>query len=120
MNKVLLIGNLTTDPTLKFTAGDGKAVCNFTLAVQRNFKKDETDFIPVVAWGKLAENTANFTVKGSQVAVSGSLRISSYTTKDGEKKYKTEVLADEVKFLGKKDKTDKGFTPEDDNSDIPF
>lgn len=124
MNKVVLVGNLTSDPTLRFIPGDGKAVCNFTIAVARNFKKDETDFIPVICWGKLAENTANFTSKGSQVAVSGSIRTSNYVNKDGQKVYKTEIQADEVQFLGKKGTKEKadteGFVPVDGDDDIPF
>ena len=102
MNKVVLIGRLTKDPELKFTPGNGTAVTNFILAVDRRFSKDgenEADFIPVVVWGKQAESTANYMTKGKLVAVSGRIQTRSYEAKDGARRYVTEVIADEVKFL---------------------
>lgn len=102
MNKVVLIGRLTKDPELKFTPGTGAAVTTFTLAVDRRFKKDgqqSADFIPVVVWGKSAENTANYMSKGKLMSVAGRIETRSYEVKDGGRRYVTEVVADEVSFL---------------------
>lgn len=130
INKVVLIGRMTKDPELAFTPGAGTAVTKFTLAVNRRFKKDgqtEADFIPVVVWGKQAENTANYMTKGKQVAVSGRIETRSYEAKDGSgKRYVTEVVSDEVHFLEFGDKKPSsgdeygGFTPDDSGADIPF
>jgi single-strand DNA-binding protein len=118
MNKVILVGRLTKDPELKFLPGTGTGVCNFSLAVDRPGKdKKEADFIPVVCWNKLAELVANNLSKGRLVAISGSIRTSNYQAQDGTKRYKTEVYADEVKFLDwPKDKEE--FQQVDDN--CPF
>ncbi|WP_394897759.1 single-stranded DNA-binding protein [Clostridium butyricum] len=108
MNKVVLIGRLTKDPELRFTPGSGAAVTTLTLAVDRyNLKtnQNEADFIPIVIWGKQAENTANYMSKGGQVAISGKIQTRSYDAKDGTKRYITEVVADQfggVQFLGNK------------------
>src|SRR3712207_8062615 len=75
------LGRLTKDPELRFTPGTGKAVATFTLAVNRRFKspgQPEADFLPIVVWGKTAENTANYVGKGSQVGVSGAIHTRSY------------------------------------------
>lgn len=133
MNRVVLIGRLTKNPELKFTPGAGKAVTTFTLAVNRRYKKDgqqEADFIPIVVWGKIAENTANYVSKGSQVGVSGSIRTRSYEAKDGTRRYVTEIVADEVQFLDSKNKLSNenkddeidpyDATPANDGEDIPF
>ena len=107
MNKVILIGRLTKDPELKFTPGSGTAVTTLTLAVDNyNSKSGEksADFIPVVIWGKQAENTAQYMSKGSQIAVSGRISVRTYDAKDGTKRYVTEVVADTfngVSFLSR-------------------
>lgn len=107
MNKVILIGRLTKDPELKYTPGTGAAVTTITLAVDNyNSKSGEraADFIPIVIWGKQAENTAQYMVKGSQVAISGRLSVRTYDAKDGTKRYVTEVVADifnGIQFLSK-------------------
>lgn len=104
MNKVVLIGRLTTDPMLKFTPGSGAAVTTLTLAVDKYNTKTgqkEADFVPVVIWGKQAESTANYMSKGSQMAISGRIQTRSYDAKDGTKRYVTEVVATEVQFLSK-------------------
>ena len=85
INKVILIGCLTKDPELRFLPGDGKAVARFTLAVNRQFKKDEADFISCTAWGKLAETMGQYCIKGSKIAVTGSIRTGSYEDKSGNK-----------------------------------
>lgn len=101
MNKVVLVGRLVKDPELKFTPGTGTAVATLTLAVDRRKKEDGADFIPVVVWGKQAENTANYTTKGSLIAVAGRIQVRTYDAKDGSKRYVTEVVAEEVQFLSK-------------------
>lgn len=97
MNKVILIGRLAKDPELRYTPGNGVAVSSLTVAVDNyNSKTGEkgADFIPVVVWGKSAENVAQYFTKGSQIAVSGRITNRSYDAKDGTKRYITEVVAD--------------------------
>ena len=100
MNKVILIGRLTKDPELKFAAGSGTAVTRFSLAVTRPFKKDETDFINCIAFGKTGETIAQYLTKGRQLAVTGSIRTGSYDAKDGTKRYTTDVVVDSFEFIG--------------------
>lgn len=132
MNVVVLVGRLTKDPELRYIAGSGKAVATFTLAVDRPFAKEKTaDFFRIVVWGKPAENAANYLKKGSQAAVKGMLTSRSYDGSDGQKRYVTEVVADNVEFLSRSEGS--GARPEerpfgdndefiefDDTSDIPF
>ena len=101
LNSVVLIGRLTREPELRFTESN-KAVATFTLAVDRPFNKDETDFIPVVVWQKQAENCANYLSKGSLAAVEGRIQVRSWE-KDGQKRWATEVVANNVRFLDRKD-----------------
>jgi single-strand DNA-binding protein len=102
MNKVILIGRLTRDPELRYLTS-GAAVATFTIAVDRPFTNQqgerETDFIKIVTWRKLAENCANNLNKGRLVGVSGRLQIRSYEGEDGQRRWVTEVVADEVQFL---------------------
>lgn len=122
MNKVLLIGRLTKDPELKYTPGTGTAVTTITLAVENyNSKTQEktADFIPVVLWGKQAENTAQYTLKGSQVAISGRISVRTYDAKDGTKRYVTEVVVDMfngVQFLSKNNNSNSNTSVE--NNDV--
>ena len=103
MNKIFLIGRLTKNPELKYTPS-GAAVCSFTLAVDRRFTSQsggrEADFINIVVWNKAAENCAKYLSKGKQTAVEGRLQIRSYDGNDGKKRWVTEVVADNVEFLG--------------------
>ena len=103
MNKVILIGRLTKDPELR-TIASGNATTSFTISVNRNFTNQngerEADFINCVAWRKQAENVAKYCTKGSQVAVEGRIQTRSYDAQDGTKRYVTEVVADNVTFLG--------------------
>lgn len=105
-NKITLIGRLTKDPELRYT-GNGKAVSRITIAVDRKYKDQDgnkqTDFIPIISWGKLAETVANYLVKGKLIAVDGSLEIRSYTEND-IKKYIAEVIAVDITFLEKVEK----------------
>lgn len=103
MNKVILIGRLTRDPELRYTP-NGAAVCNFTIAVDRPYNPQsgerEADFIEIVVWNKVAENVAKYMTKGRQVGVEGRLQIRSYDGKDGQRHWRTEVIANNVEFLG--------------------
>ena len=105
MNKVFLIGRLTRDPELRYT-GSNVPVASFSLAVNRNFTNQsgerEADFINIVVWRKQAENVKNYLSQGSQVAIDGRIQTRSYDDKDGNKRYVTEVIADNVEFLGSK------------------
>lgn len=115
MNRVILIGRLTKDPELKYAPGTGNAVTTFTLAVDRRFANKEgqreADFVPVVIWGKPAENVANYCSKGKLVGVSGRLQIRSYEGKDGVRRTIAEVIADEVQFLEKMNQGAKPAQP---------
>lgn len=106
LNRVILIGRLTKDPELRYTQ-NGTAVASFTLAVNRTRTNQqgerEADFIPVVVWQKQAENCANFIGKGSLVAVEGRLQIRTYDDKEGQRRWVTEVVAENVRFLDKRD-----------------
>lgn len=103
MNKVILIGNLTRDPELA-TTNSGVSVCRFSIAVQRTFQnaegEREADFFNIVVWRGKGENCHRFLKKGSKCAVIGRLQNSSYEANDGSKRYTTEVVADDVEFLG--------------------
>lgn len=105
MNKVFLIGRLTRDPELRYT-GSNTAVASFSLAVNRNFTNQsgerEADFINIVVWRKQAENVKNYLSQGSQVAIDGRIQTRSYDDNEGKKRYITEVVADNVEFLGTK------------------
>ncbi|NMB03616.1 MAG: single-stranded DNA-binding protein [Tissierellia bacterium] len=136
MNQVVLIGRLTRDPELRFVPSSGKAVANFTLAVNRVYSKEkEADFFRIVVWGKQAENVATYLKKGSQCAVSGSIHNNNYTDRDGNMRYSTDIQADRVEFLsstsggGRQDYNDEAYSgapaPEDDfpmidDDDVPF
>lgn len=100
MNKVILIGRTTKSPELRYAPGTGTAVCRFTLAVPRAFKKDEADFINCVAFGKIGETIAQYVLKGRQVAISGSIRTGSYDNNSGNKVYTTDVVLDCFEFIG--------------------
>ena len=102
MNKVVLIGNLVRDPEVRATQS-GISVCNFTVAVNRRFKKEngeqETDFLNVIAWRQLAELCSKYLAKGRKVAVTGSIQTRQYEAKDGSKRTAWDIVADEVEFL---------------------
>ena len=103
MNKVILIGNLTADPELRKTQSD-VSVCTFRIAVQRRFTNQqgvrEADFINIVTWRQTAELCARYLTKGRKCGVVGMLQTRSYEAQDGTKRHVTEVIADEVEFLG--------------------
>ena len=139
MNKVQLIGRLTKDPELRFTAGKGTANTTFTIAIDDGYGENKkTNYIPIVVWGKSAESSANYLTKGSQVAISGKIQTRSYENKEGIKKYVTEVVTDQfngVEFLGSKGtgnnsnqapqdafngNFDEDIQPVDPSGDMPF
>lgn len=107
LNKVLLIGNLTRDPELRY-APSGAAVVNFGLAVNRFYtdqsgeKKQETCFINIVAWRKLAELCGEYLSKGRSIFVEGRLQSRTWETEDGQKRSTIEVIADGIQFLNRK------------------
>lgn len=105
VNKIFLIGRLTMDPELKYTT-NGNAVSRMTIAVDRNYKdsegKKKVDYIPLIAWRKLAEIVAQHMKKGKLISVIGSLEIRSYEV-EGDKRYIAEVIAEDIKFLDKKE-----------------
>lgn len=117
MNRVCLVGHLTSKPELKYT-GSNIAFTRFTVAVNRPKNADgtqEADFITCGAWRKQAENICRYLDKGSLVSLEGRIQTGSYTAQDGSKRYTTEVVADSVQFLNtkKKEETTRIGTPAD-------
>ena len=106
MNKVVLVGRLTRDPEVRYSQGDNAtAVARYTLAVNRRFHKDgeqSADFINCVSFGKTAEFAEKYFRKGMQVAISGRIQTGSYTNKDGNKVYTTDVVVEEQEFAESK------------------
>ncbi len=126
LNKVMLIGNLGTDPEMRYTA-NGSAVTTFRLAVSRSFggegeRREETEWFTVVSWNKLAELLGQHLQKGRKVFVEGRLASRSWDGPDGQKRYRTEVVANQVLFL---DRPHAGPLPDAaagdiDPDDLPF
>lgn len=109
MNKAILIGRLTRDPELRYTSSN-RAVCQFTIAIDRPFTNQatgnrEADFINVVAWDKTGENIGKYMAKGRLIAVEGRIQTRSYDNNEGKKVYVTEVIASNVQFLESKNAT---------------
>ena len=100
LNKVFLIGRLTATPEIKYTTSN-KAYTRFSLAVDNRFNQG-TDFINVVVWNKQAENVCNYLEKGSLVMVEGSISVSNYEDKEGNKRTMTDIIAQNIQFLSKK------------------
>lgn len=128
LNRIIIIGRLTRDPELRHTQS-GKAVANFTLAVDRDRSnaqgEKETDFIDVVVWDKQAENVAQYLGKGRLVAVEGRLQVRTYEAQDGTKRKAAEVVANSVQFLDKKrddgaGASELGSEVSFDDDDVPF
>lgn len=125
LNKVVLIGRLTKEPENRSTPG-GTSVTTFTLAVDRNFTNQsgekETDFLPIVTFKSLADNCYKYLDKGRLVAVSGRIQTRSYEGNDGKRRYVTEIIADEVNFLERKQDGQQqgGWQPTDADDDMPF
>ena len=142
VNKVILVGNLGKDPEIRFT-GAGRAVCKFPLATTTSWndndgnRQERTEWHNIIVWGKQGENCGKFLSKGRQVFVEGEIRNRSYDDKDGNKRYITEIVAQNVRFLGGGGRggasTDPSFPAEEpamgmggggaapaDDDDIPF
>ncbi len=117
MNKVILVGRLAQDPEVRYTQS-GKAVASFNLAVNRYGQKDSADFIPIVAWEKLAEICGNNIRKGNQILVEGRLQIRPYETQDGQKRRVTEIVAQNIEFLGSKNKSEGETCASDFGSEV--
>lgn len=122
MNKAIEIGRLVRDPELRKTTNE-RSVCSFTIAVQRDNKRDEADFLNVTAWGKDAENVSRYLKKGAQVAILGAIRTRSYEDRQGNKRTAWEIVADQVQFLDSKTQTAPDvpdMTPDPFDEDLPF
>ncbi|WP_415341810.1 single-stranded DNA-binding protein [Clostridium perfringens] len=129
MNKVVLVGRLTKDPELRFTANKGTAVTRFILAVNRDFKKEdgtqEADFINCIAYSKRAEVIAQYLTKGKRFSIAGSIRTGSYDAQDGTRRYTTYVVVDGFDFIDSSDSKVNNDNFNDDmipidDGDIPF
>ena len=123
MNAVQLVGRLTKDPEIRYTEGQ-MAVARFTVAIDRPPRdgKKEADFPNVVVFGKQAENCGKYTAKGKLIGIEGRIQTGSYTNKNGDKVYTTDVVANRVEFIEWADKQKEeqnsfGFQPVDD---MPF
>lgn len=134
MNKIILIGNLTADPTLRATQS-GTSVCQFTIAVNRRFPgpdgQKQTDFFRINTWRQLAESCNKYLSKGKKVSIVGELQARTYEAKDGTTRMSLDVGADEVEFLSPKDEEKptepRKMTPADpekfddiSSDDLPF
>ena len=114
MNSVVLIGRLTRDPEVRYTAGTQMAVATFTVAIDRPVRagaEKQTDFPRVTVFGKQAENCERFLAKGRLVGVQGRIQTGSYTNKDGATVYTTDVVADRVEFLEWGERAERGSAP---------
>ncbi|MBF0253944.1 MAG: single-stranded DNA-binding protein [Candidatus Omnitrophica bacterium] len=124
LNRVLLIGNLTRDPELRYIPS-GSAVATFTLAVNRNYKlpsgerKEEVSFIRSVVWGRMAETCCEYLKKGSSVFVEGRLQSRSWEAQDGQKRSTTEVIASTVQFLNTRGGQKPGAPSQDEYAGAP-
>lgn len=139
MNKVILMGRLARDPELRYTSSQ-IATCSFTVAVDRRFKSQDgttqADFINCVAWRQTAEFVSKYFTKGSRILVSGSIQTRTWDDKDGQRRYATEVVVDDVEFCESKRSdsgafggapqgggapaAQEGYYPIDDDDSVPF
>ena len=125
LNKTILIGRLVKDPDFRVTA-NGKVLATFTLAVNRKYEKDVADFLPIITFGKTAEFTEKWLKKGMQIIVVGRIQVRKWETKEGENRYSTEIIAEEVEFADSKKEDKEDWKPADkqidilDESELPF
>lgn len=108
INNFVGVGRLTKDPELKYTP-TGTAVANFTVAINRRFNKEQTDFLECVAWRQTAEYAANYGSKGRLTAIEGEVQVRSYETNEGQKRKVTEIIVSQMQFLDKQDKQAQGY-----------
>lgn len=114
MNKVILMGRLTKDPDIRYAQKDNSAIARYTLAVDRRFKREgeqTADFISCIAFGKTVEFTEKYLRQGTKIAVVGRLQTGSYTNKDGQKVYTTDVIVEECEFAESKKADNREETP---------
>ncbi len=132
LNKVMIIGNVGTDPEMRFTP-NGNPVTSFRLATSRSYttadgeRKQETEWFDVVSWNRLAENCNQFLTKGQRAYVEGRLRTRSWDSQDGQRHSRMEIIANRILFLDRKPggaapegATEPGSEEEMDTGDIPF
>ncbi len=122
-NKVILIGNMTADPELKQTTG-GVSVCSFSIAVNRRFAKADqgqqnVDFINIVTWRQQAEFVSRYFKKGNPILICGQLQTRNWSDPQGQKRYTTEVVADEVSFVASAAQSGQGAAPQSPASYTP-
>ena len=122
LNQFVGVGRLVAEPSVKETE-DGKQVSNITIAVPRSYKNEngeyDTDFVDVVLWNGIAENTAEYCHKGDIIGVKGRIQTSNYETEDGEKRKSTQIVAEKITFLSSsKDKKDDLETTKDGDMDM--
>jgi single-strand DNA-binding protein len=127
LNRVSLVGRLTKDVEVRYATDGQTAIAKFTLAVDRTFKKDgqpSADFLPIIVFGKSAENCGKYIGKGRLVGVSGRIQTRSWDDTEGKKHYATEIIADEVDFLDRASEqstgTQNNSQPQEDEDDLPF
>ena len=135
LNRVALVGRLTRDPEIRYTADNQTPIAKFSIAVDRTYKREgqpTADFLPIVVFGRSADNCGKYLSKGRLVAVSGRLQTRSWDDQDGKRRYITEVIADEVDFLdrgsdtkgqgseGISDSDFSDFRPVEEEDDLPF
>lgn len=139
MNKVILMGRLTRDPEVRYTQGEqAMAVARYTLAVDRRGKNQENsaDFIQCVAFGKAGEFAERYLHKGTKIVLTGRIQTGSYTNKEGQRVYTTDIAAEDQEFAESKNtessgtyrnqsaqetqQSDNGFMSVDENSELPF
>lgn len=124
-NKVILLGNLTRDPELRYTPNNAP-VCSFDLAINRNYttqageRREEVCYVTIVAWGKQAETCNEYLSKGRPALVEGRLSLRSWETPDGQKRSKHEVVADRVQFLGSRKGAEAETAPSPGEDEVPF
>lgn len=127
LNKAMVIGHLGADPEMRYTA-NGNAVTTFSVASSHTYtregeRKEETEWFRVVTWNRLAESCSQYLAKGRLVYVEGRLQTRSWEAQDGQKRYTTELIAQEVKFLGGARQASDDVPErdvEDDGSEMPF
>jgi single-strand DNA-binding protein len=124
-NRVILLGNLTRDPELRYTPNNAP-VCSFDLAINRNYttqageRREEVCYVTIVAWGKQAETCNEYLSKGRPALVEGRLSLRSWETPDGQKRSKHEVVADRVQFLGSRKGAEAETAPSPGEDEVPF
>jgi single-strand DNA-binding protein len=132
VNRIIIIGNLGSEPEMRFTP-NGKPVTSFSVATNRRYttsegeRKEETEWFTVVTWGRLAEQCNQYLTKGRLVYVEGRLRTHTWEGQDGQKRYRNEIVADRVSFLDRQavaplhgEKAVEGGIDEVEPEDIPF